>query len=172
MGVMTMFQGLWPIWSSNNGPEKISKNSSGIMLDICSGCRIIYIVIDDSNQVKEWTCSTNMTSAFVNDVKNLFTFPCGICRNRLTVSFLYAIWTSKAILFPSRLKRLLILFVSIVWHHTNRIKLTPTLQGNTQANIQKNMRKHLFRPLQRCYKKGFSNECRYGRIGFPTIRLD
>ena len=28
------------------------------MLDFCSGCRIIYIVIDDSKQVKEMTMAT------------------------------------------------------------------------------------------------------------------
>ena len=95
MDVMTAFHGSLPIWSSNNGRKRISKNSSGIMLDICSGCRIIYIVIDDSNQVKEWTCSTNMTSAFVNDAKNLFMFHSGTCQNHHMVSFPYAITNTR-----------------------------------------------------------------------------
>ena len=69
-----MFHGLWPIWSSNNGPERISKNSSGIMLDFCSGCRIIYIVIDDSNEVKE----TEMSKYGMNG-ERLERFTCGRC---------------------------------------------------------------------------------------------
>ncbi len=69
-----MFHGLWPIWSSNNGQERISKNSSGIMLDIYSGCRIIYIVIDDSNEVKE----TEMSKYGMNG-ERLERFTCGRC---------------------------------------------------------------------------------------------